>query len=145
MDSLRFWKDVGHDQPSREQVAAVAGYSVRGGAFGVPASQLNTMGIVAKPKNGSMSLAQEMDGNPIDPKANIWSILDGPQRRLLEAFLNHDPKEALTREEVAQRAGYDAKGGAFGVPASKLCTLCILEKPGNGMLKMSDWALEVLT
>lgn len=144
VNSLRFWRSVGYDNPSREQVAAVAGYSAQGGAFGVPASQLCTMGIVGKPGNGNLTLLKDVGGDAIDPKANILSILDGPQKRILDSFLAHDPYQVLDRAEVAKRANYEAQGGAFGVPTSKLCTLRILEKPANGQLKMSDWALEVL-
>lgn len=145
INSLRFWLSVGNDRPTRAQVAAVAGYSANGGSFGVPASQLSTMGIIGKPSNGVMNLLQDPGGDKIDAKANVLSILDGPQKRLLDSFLQHNPPDVLTRTEVAERAGYSPDGGAFGVPASKLCTLQIFEKPESGKLRLSDWALEVLT
>lgn len=144
VNSLRFWKSIGYEAPTREQVAAVAGYSAQGGAFGVPTSQLSTMGIVGKPRSGALSLIKDVGGTEIDAKTNLLSILDGPQKRLLNSFLEHEPTETMTRAEVAQRANYGPDGGAFGVPASKLCTLGIFEKPESGKLKMSDWALKVL-
>ena len=110
LNSLRFWRTMGHDTPSREQVAGVAGYSAGGGSFQNTLSQLRTAGHIDYPGNGSVKLISDA-GEAMtveDAQATLRSILTGPQQKIIAAFNGHD---AMSREDVAQDSGYEAGGG----------------------------------
>lgn len=154
IESLLFWKSVGQPTPTRAQVALVAGYAPSGGAFSTPAGSLVSMGRISIPGQGLMSIAeggyvgdvQKMTAE--QAKTKLLSVLNGPQKKIIDAMLYFSDAgnegEAVSRELVAERSGYAAEGGAFSTPAGALVTLRILEKPGTGLLKMADWAVEVL-
>jgi hypothetical protein len=73
----------------------------------------------------------------------LLSVLDNPQKKIVSSFNGDD---TLSRDEVAERSGYAAGSGNFNNIVGKLNTLTnILERPAQGMLKISDWAREVLS
>jgi hypothetical protein len=77
-----------------------------------------------------------------EAKSTMLSILGGPEKRIISAF--DGSEESGSRADIAAKAGYEPIGGAFGNPVGRLCTLGILEKPNPGMLKLSDWAAQLL-
>jgi hypothetical protein len=147
LDSLAFWRSVSHEAPSRAQVAAVAGYSVGSGGFGNLIGTLHTAGLIDIPApghvaltdggraltNGAMSIAEARNF--------ILSVLSGPQRKLVEAAIGGGE---ITRDELATRTNYSASSGGFGNLVGSLCALAIFTKPRNGVVALSDWAMEVL-
>src|SRR5581483_10684224 len=56
LQSLAFWKSIGHSQPSREQVAAVAGYRPGSGNFNNIIGSLSSLGHTTVPQPGRLSL-----------------------------------------------------------------------------------------
>lgn len=142
--SLSFWKSIGHDAPSKDQVAAVAGYSAVGGSFGNPISALRTAGVIEYPQPGKVSLIVDTGDAMTQSEARdmMLSILGGPEKKIIDVFLQREG--ILSRDEVAQQAGYSPIGGSFGNPASRLSTLGIISRPQPGMMQMTDWAREVL-
>lgn len=145
MASLGFWKSIGHDSPSRPQVAAIAGYTHTSGSFRNTISSLNVAGLLRAPNSGQLALAETATFEPLtqtDAREKLLSILGGPERRIIAAMIN---EAALSREDVAARASYEATSGSFRNTISSLNVLDVLTKPSAGMLSMSDWAREVLT
>jgi hypothetical protein len=146
LTSLSFWKSIGHETPTKDQVAAVAGYSPIGGAFGNPMGKLRSNGIIGYPSAGIVRLSNGHDGDAMtndEAKAMMLSILGGPEKRIIAAF--DGSEESMSRGDVAAKVNYKPVGGAFGNPVGRLCTLGILEKPTAGMLKLSGWAAELLS
>lgn len=146
LTSLSFWKSIGHETPTKDQVAAVAGYSPVGGAFGNPIGKLRSNGLIDYPSAGIVRLASGHTGDTMtadEAKTMMLSILCGPEKRIISAF--DGSEEQMSRADVAAKAGYEPVGGAFGNPVGRLCTLGILEKPVSGMLKLSGWAVELLS
>lgn len=145
MDSMQFWISRGNSEPTRDQVAGVAGYSSGGGSFIAALSGLRTKGYVQNASSGTLSILKTHNGSSIlsDKQARdkLLSILGSPHKRLIEN-LDTDPK---SREEVATGAGYTAGGGSFIAALSKLSTLGVIEKPSTGMLNLSSWAAELLS
>lgn len=146
LTSLSFWKSIGHETPTKDQVAAVAGYSPMGGAFGNPIGKLRSNGLIDYPNSGVVRLSNGYAGDSLtmdEAKTMMLSILNGPEKRIISAF--DGSEENMTRADVAAKAGYEPVGGAFGNPVGRLCTLGVLEKPTSGMLKLSSWAVELLS
>lgn len=142
--SIGFWSSVGTDQPSRSQVAGVAGYSPSSGGFNNLLGQMNTAGLITLPKPGHVALA---DGAPFDPltteeaKEKVLSVLKAPQRKLVQAMLGHT---SLTRDELGAATDYSPSSGGFNNLIGSLCSLTVFEKPSPGSVSLSAWAREVL-
>lgn len=143
--SLHFWHSVGHENPTREQVAGVAGYAPGSGNFNNIIGNMRTAGLIGSNGQGTLCLSAVSDEQVMlsdEAKDMLLSVLDNPQKKIVSSFNGDD---ALSRDEVAERSGYAAGSGNFNNIVGKLNTLNILERPAQGMLKMSDWAKEVLS
>lgn len=109
---------------TREQAAGIAGMAVRGGGFGTVWRDLRVGGLVEEPERGQYratraGLAELGDKRPRVPRTpservELWGrqLGDGG-RRMLEA-LSAAGDRGLPRLELASRAGFAPRGGAFG-------------------------------
>jgi hypothetical protein len=144
MSAIGFWLSVGTEAPNRAQVAGVAGYSPGSGGFNNLLGALKTAGLIKIPATGCVALA---DGSPFDAlsredaAARLWSVLTGPETKLVTVALSHDK---MTRDGLAEATDYSAGSGGFNNLIGHLCTLTVFEKPSAGCVKISDWAAEVL-
>lgn len=144
MAAVGFWRSIDHDAPSREQVAAVAGYKPSAGGFNNLIGGLKTAGLLDIPRPGHVGLAEGAHFNELstgEARDKMLSVLSGSQRRLVDAMLDG---QAMTREDLAKATDYSAGSGGFNNLIGSLCTIGILEKPSPGMVEISDWAAEVL-
>ncbi len=128
---------------TKNQVAVLAAYAVNGGGFNNAISALRTAGYL----NGSgdhleitdKGLAALGSYDPLptgDDLLNHWlQQLPKAERESLRVLANRYPN-ALTKEELAAYAGYEASGGGFNNALSKLRTLELIS--GRGELKASD-------
>jgi hypothetical protein len=67
---------------------------------------------------------------------DYWRGRLGKAERLILETLTQVYPDALTKEEVAARAGYEANGGGFNNALGRLRTLELLQ--GRGELRASD-------
>lgn len=143
LSSLSFWHSRGQDCPTREQVAAVAGYKPGSGNFTNIVGNLSTMGLVSKPTVGCLALIGSYDSDMTDgdAKQKLLSVLSSSHIRIVNALKDG---EDMTREDVATAAEYLPGSGNFTNLVGNLSTLTIITKPAVGMLKLSDWAQELL-
>lgn len=144
--SIGFWLSVGNASPSRAQVGGVAGYSPSSGGFNNLLGALNTAGLISLPRAGAVALA---DGAPYDAltaeeaKAKVYSVISHPQCKLVDAAL--EAADAISRDDLGAATGYSPSSGGFNNLIGSLNTLTIFEKPSPGMVRLSDWAREVLS
>jgi hypothetical protein len=146
LKSLQFWKSIGHAEPTRHQVALVAGYSPNTSSFKNALGSLRTAGATDSPRPGRVSLTATVDEDVMDltaARGTMLSVLDGPHNRIIEAF-NADAA-AISRDKVAEGSGYSPNTSSFKNAVGRLSTLGILTRPSMGMLALSDWAREVLS
>jgi hypothetical protein len=144
MASLAFWKSVGHDAPTRPQVAAVAGYSPSSGGFNNLIGSLNTAGHIMIPMQGRVALASDYESlTPDEARQKMRSVLSGAQRKLLDAALAHGSE--LSRDDLGAKTDYSPTPGGFNNLIGSLSTLGIFVKPAPGYVAVSDWAREVLS
>lgn len=136
---------IGKTRAPRAMVAGWAGYSPQGGAFGNPLGALSSAGYVSYPAPGLIQLTDkglEVVGS-VDPPSEeeihqrVLNVCSGPERKILAVLI--DSHEMLTRAELAERAGYEEKGGAFGNPLGALHTKGFCEYPERGKVVAADW------
>ena len=138
---------IGKDRPLKNMVAAWAGYSPQGGAFGNPIGALRSKGLIDYPSSGIVTLtdAGRAAVGPVDApdQEEIWrrieSICTGPERKILLALIDNAGAEEIAKEELAEKAGYSPIGGAFGNPIGALRTKGLLDYPRQGVVKAADW------
>lgn len=133
---------LGVDQPSKEQVAAWAGYSPGGGAFNNPLGNLRSRGLVTKPGFALTPEGHAVIGTP-DPMtqgelhAQVLGMLPGPHVRILRILLGMYPNE-VTKAALADAAGYEVNGGAFANPLGRLRTMGLVQYPRQGVVKAAS-------
>lgn len=146
IDSLMFWKNVGIDEPSREQVAMVAGYKPSGGRFRNLLGGLRTGGVVDYPAEGRVRILPDAPVTAVTmsldmARAFVRSVLSPSQLNLATAVPQH---RTISRQDLAEATEYDAQGGRFRNLLGSLRTLNILIYPSDGMVSRSAWASELL-
>lgn len=142
-----WWQNAKQIQPSRAQVAGVAGYAVSGGSFARYLSSLSSMGLIRYPGDGLVELtdqgriAARYQSEPdvlADLHGRVMEILDGPHRKILKVLLDAGGRE-LGRTEVAERAGYEASGGSFNRYVSHLSSLKLIRYPKRTTVAAATW------
>jgi hypothetical protein len=138
---------IGKETPPKNMVAAWAGYSPVGGAFGNPMGALRTKGYIDYPQPGTVVLTdagQEAIGT-LDPpdQDEIWRRIEssctGPEQKILRALIDNAGQEEIAKADLAEKAGYSPIGGAFGNPVGALRTKGLLDYPRTGFVKAADW------
>lgn len=128
---------------SRSQVAILTRYAQNGGGFNNALSSLRSKGCIV----GSSDLLKITDAG----EATIGPVPELPTgQELLEQWLGQLSKaeksalaalaeaypHALTKDELARRAGYEANGGGFNNALSRLRTLELIT--GRGEIRASE-------
>jgi len=141
LGALTWWVAFGVTQPSRAQVAFIAGYSPNGGAYLNQLGSLRTLGLIDYPVPNQVALTDA--GRAAAPCTSapatvdelhrrILEKLNGPQRRIVEAVLA--APDGITREQLADAAGYAAGGGAYLNQLGSLRTLGLIDYPERGVV-----------
>lgn len=144
LDAIGFWMSVGHDTPSREQIAGVAGYSATSGNFRNIISNLRTAGLVRPFGDNHLMLDIAAEYRRLtagEAHARLTSVLSTPEKKLIEVLVDHD---TISREDLGAASGYSASSGNFRNLISHLSTLNIIIKPDSATVALTDWARKVL-
>lgn len=145
LNAIAWMESVGITEPAQTAVAFIAGYTYGGGAFNNPRGALRVKGLVQY-VGDKISLTETGRANAVYPEntstteelhEKIYAILPGPERRLLQAIIEAYP-ESLTVEELAERTGYTAGGGALNNPKGRLRTLGLIKYPSSGRVMAED-------
>ncbi len=140
LDAIAWLEQIGVTEPQQTAVAFLAGYTYGGGAFNNPRGALRTKGLVEYRAGERIALTDDGRSHARVPDAPLTSdelhrrVLDrlpGPEQRLLRPLLDAYP-EALTNEDLAERAGYTAGAGAFNNPRGRLRSLGLVDYPQPG-------------
>lgn len=141
--SLAMWRALGHEAPTREMVAAVAGYKPGTGNYNAVVGSLVTAGAVGKPGQGCLSLlADGIEVISVDQgRAMLIDSLSRPQRKLVAALVDAGTK---TREQLATDTGYQEGTGNYNALVGSLNSIGVTYKPSQGQIALSDWAQGLL-
>ena len=143
VDALGFWISVGTPTPSRAQVAAVSGYSVKSSGFDKTLSLLSSAGVITRPSSGTISLIDASMALSMDEdaaRARLLSVLGPARRRVLDAFSG----SAATREEIAERSQYSNTSSGFDKTLSQLSSIGVVTRPAPGIVDLADWVRALL-
>jgi hypothetical protein len=113
---------------TRAQLGTIAGFTASGGTFGAYLGTLKRQGLVLEGHDGLTPTDEglrEGGGAPARPQSTgeileTWRrALRAGERRMLDALVEARP-QALTREELGARIGFEPTGGTFGAYLGKL-------------------------
>jgi hypothetical protein len=120
------------------QLGALSRMSHKGGSFNAYFAELQRSGLieggddVGITEAGFAVIGEELPAEPLsaDEALAMWrDHLPSGTVRVLDALVAALPGE-LTREELAQRTGYAARGGAFGAAIGTLRKYALAEMDG---------------
>jgi hypothetical protein len=144
LDSLAWWEAAGVAQPSREQTAFVARYSVNG-HFNNTLGNMRTKGLVDYPAGNCVALTDAGRALAHGPEAAPTNeelidrtravLREEPQRRLFTALV--DAGEMLTREDLASRTNYSVNGH-FNNTLGRLRSLGLVRYPKGNHVALSE-------
>jgi len=128
---------------SKVQVAILSGYAPNGGGFNNYLGALRTRAFIQG--NGDRLTITEAGIEALgswEPLPTGSALIDywrsrlGKAERLILETLTQVYPDALTKEEVAAKAGYEANGGGFNNALGRLRTLKLVQ--GRGGIRASD-------
>jgi uncharacterized protein len=149
LDAIAWWDRIGTPRPTRAQVAAVAGYAVKGGSFSRYVSTLSSLKYIVA-AGGWLSITKEGSGHAAWPDVvptqedlhkRVLDILDGGARKILEVLIRRGGM-AVGRTEVAELAGYEPTGGSFARYLSTLSSLGVIWYPKRTTAAAVSWLFQ---
>lgn len=128
---------------TKNQVAILTGYAHNGGGFNNALSSLRSKGFIEGSSDRLVATEAGLNAlGPFDPLPHgdellqYWfGQLSKAERAALQALCEAYPG-ALTKEELAHRAGYEPNGGGFNNALSRLRTLELIS--GRGEIRASE-------
>lgn len=143
--SLAWWRAMGHEEPTRAQAAAIAGWKPSGSNLKDRLSELARADLVVYPRMGIVKLTDAGIAAAPAPDTNrtlldsIRGILTGPQLRLFEALVELDAE--TERAELAQKVGWEPGGSNLKDRLSELSRLELVEYPQRGAVQLQAWVI----
>jgi hypothetical protein len=146
LDAIRWYEALNVPQPTRVQVAMMAAYSHSSGGYANLLGKLSSGGYVTYPSPGLVELTEQ--GRAVANEAGLPSTNEGvqqavlarlpaPQQRLLSILISEWPN-SLTREQLAEEAGYSPTSGGFANLLGKLRTGALIDYPDKGHVVALD-------
>jgi hypothetical protein len=128
---------------SKVQVAVLTGYAATGGGFNNYLGAMRSRGLI-EGDGDRLTITdagiQALDSwEPLPTGSALvdyWRGRLGKAERLILETLTQSYPEALTKEEVAAKAGYEPNGGGFNNALGRLRTLELVQ--GRGEIRASD-------
>ena len=138
--ALSMWQALGHDEPTKIMVAAVAGYSPSSGGYANLLGQLRTAGVIEYPQPGKIRLLQgDLTMTVAESRSLLYSTMSNPQRRLFDALLVGE----MSKAELAAATEYSPTSGGFANLLGQLRSMGLAEYPSPGRVALAPWVLEV--
>lgn len=149
LDAIAWWEQSGVPEPTRTQVAFMAGFtSGKVGHFKTAIGAQVSSGLVLAPTPGRVTLsdagrdkAKFPTEAPSVPEVQRRAMerLDGPSRRILTVVLRHYPDD-VTRESIALQANFTSHNvGHFKTSIGKAVSRDLLLVTGPGKVKAAPW------
>lgn len=143
LNALAWFEAVGVDTVRRPPLAAVAGVSSKSSGFRANVSTLSGLDLIHYPEQGRLALtpdgrelAQPPDLEPTNDALHeaIFRMVSGPQAALLKVLIDAYP-DAISREELAARAGVSHLSSGFRANVSTLSGFELIGYPTQGYVK----------
>lgn len=142
LDAVAWWAATGVARPTRVQVAAVAGYSAKGGGFLNLLSALKTKGLTDSSGVGTVGLTASGKSAANHPMtvpttdelhSRVRAILEPRQWKVLEVVIGCYP-QSISRDDLAKATSYAPDGGGYLNLVSSLKSLGFINSPARGQV-----------
>jgi len=144
LGAIAWWKHMGHENPSKPQVAAICGWKVTSGHLKNVAGGLRSAGLIDYPSAGQFRLTETGEAAAPAPDTSVdfhdalRSTLTGPQRMVFDALL--EKGDTMSRQELAIACGWEPTSGHVKNVLGSLRTLEIIDYPAAGQVALQSWA-----
>lgn len=146
LKALAWWRAMGHDDPSRAQVAAIAGWRITSGHLKNVAGSLSSLGLIRYPEPGVFAFTDA--GAHAAPEPDLGATLHdslratftGPQQKAFDALLG--ARKNLPRDDFAKRCGWEPTSGHVKNVLGSLSTLEVVYYPRAGEVALQKWVTE---
>jgi len=149
LDALLWWDAIGWNQPLRDMVAYVAGYSPKSSGFEKTLSNLRTAGLIEFPNPGRVEITNkgsDIAASPADGTVNAGQL----QRRVRDALsseamwrvlevLTNRMGKPITREDLATQSAYSDRSSGYEKTLSNLRSLGLITYPEKGKVAAVKW------
>lgn len=140
--SLSMWAALGHAEPTKIMVAAVAGYSPSSGGYANLLGQLRAAGAIEYPQPGRVKLQGDPMPMSVEEGRNLLlSTMTNPQRKLFDVLTHGE----LSKHELAEATDYSATSGGFANLLGQLRSMGLATYPLPGRVALEPWVFEVLS
>jgi hypothetical protein len=135
--ALAWWDAMGHREPTRAQVAAIAGWKVKGSHLRNRLAELSSKGLISYPRADTIALTdQGLAVAPVPDTSrsltdSINAMLNGPQQEVFAALLNQR-RDRWPRHVLAEALGWETGGSHLRNRLAELSAMEIIEYPSRG-------------
>ena len=145
LDALAWLISCGISQPTRQNVAVIAGFSSKGGYYTNSLGTLRSGGWIEYPAAGRIALTDQGIGqaNLDDAPGSREELhqrwlaqIPKAQQAILRVLISYYPQE-MDRRTLAQAANLDANGGYYTNNLGALRSLGLVEYPKTGCVRAS--------
>jgi len=147
LQALAWWKALGHDEPGRPQIAAIARWKPTGSNLSDRLSELKRLGLVEYPRTGVVRLTSEGIAAAPEPDMGatmldgVRSVLTSPQLKLFDVLWGHG-QNIMERPDIASELGWEATGSNLSDRLSELKRMELVEYPTRGQVKLAGWLFQ---
>jgi hypothetical protein len=142
LGAFSWWRAMGHDAPTRPQLAAIVGWKTHGSNLRDRLSELRKLGLIESRRPGTESLTDQ--GRAAAPGADtrttlvesIRAALTQPQAKLFDALLANG---LATRDELADLVGWERGGSNIRDRLSELNRMEFVHYPERGTVALQAW------
>lgn len=143
LTAMSWWLAMGHAEPTRTQLAAIAEWKPSGSNLRNRLSELSSLGLVEYPRTGLVRLtaAGVAAAPPADASRtlidSIRAVLTGPQLAIFDALHVHAGE--ISRADLAGRIGWEPAGSNLRNRLSELSALELVDYPARGSVQLQTW------
>jgi hypothetical protein len=144
LEALAWWAAMGHEAPTRTQLAAKAGWTPKGSNLRNRLSELSQLDLVEYPRTGTVRLTPAgVAAAPAPDTAetlleSIRAVLTGPQLAIFDVLWEYQG-QVLPRAAIAERIGWEPAGSNLRNRLSELSQLELVEYPARGEVQLQEW------
>jgi len=151
LKSLAWWAAMGHERPTRTQVAAIAGWKPKGSNLRNRITELSTAGLIVYLQSGTVQLTDT--GAQVAPAPDVgMGLIDSvrgactkPMLALFDALLQFRDESTfdVTRDELAAAVGWEAGGSNLRNRLTELSAMEVVEYPDRGTVRLQEWVKDM--
>jgi len=144
--AMAWWDGMGHPQPTRAQLAAIAGWKVGGSNMRGRLGELSAAGLVEYPSAGTIALTESGKAAAPEPDRgttlvdSIRAMLTNPQILLFDELLKTGAAPT-TREDLGAAINWEPGGSNMRGRLGELSAIEVIHYPAKGTVALQEWVV----